>query len=228
MHCIFWSLYIILNVVHDNQPGKPWEIKERLLVYTVLYGKQYSVNMNWWSMKKLAPLSPLVSWWIADVCDHQMTKYKRPKRHWQYPNQNKIADQEWRLARMFPRFFGFDSTWFYFKLWLVRSLARFVGVVIGRSISFGLNSYYTHSKTASRVNWAPSRRCIWKNSGRSEASIHWACKVKFMNGWLIRQQPRWMLNFKLSLLTLMSRFSRVLLLLIFTEIMPKETVSSLK
>ena len=32
-----------------------------------------------------------------------------------------------------------------------------------------------------------------------------------------------MLNFKLSLLTLMSRFSRVLLLLIFTEIMPKET-----
>ena len=37
-----------------------------------------------------------------------------------------------------------------------------------------------------------------------------------------------MLNFKLTLLTLMSRFSTLLLLIIFTEIMPKETVSSLK
>ena len=52
--------------------------------------------------------------------------------------------------------------------------------------------------------------------------------MKFMNGCLSSQEPRWTLNFKLSLLTLMSRFSRVLLLIIFTEIMPKETVSSLK
>ena len=38
---------------------------------------------------------------------------------------------------------------------MIGSLARFVGVVIGRSISFGLNSYYTHSKTANRLNWHP-------------------------------------------------------------------------
>ena len=44
MHCIFWSLYIIFNIVHDNQPGKPREIKGRLLVYTVLYVKQYSCS----------------------------------------------------------------------------------------------------------------------------------------------------------------------------------------
>ena len=92
MHCIFWSLYIIFNIVHDNQRGKPWEIKGRLLVYTVLYVKQCSVNMNWLSMKKFVPLSPLVSWWVADVCDHQMTWYNRQKRYWQYPNHNKIAN----------------------------------------------------------------------------------------------------------------------------------------
>ena len=74
---------------------------------------------------------------------------------------------------------------------MIGSLARFVGVVISRSISFGLNSYYTHPKTANRLNWAPSRRCIWKNRGRSDASIYWACKVKFMNGWLSSQEPRW-------------------------------------
>ena len=42
------------------------------------------------------------------------------------------------------------------------------------------------------------------------------------------QEPRWTFNFKLPLLTLMSRFSTVLLLIIFTEIMPKESVTSLK
>ena len=42
------------------------------------------------------------------------------------------------------------------------------------------------------------------------------------------QEPRWTFNFELPLLTLMSRFSTVLLLIIFTEIMPKESVTSLK
>ena len=39
---------------------------------------------------------------------------------------------------------------------------------------------------------------------------------------------RWTFNFELPLLTFMSRFSTVLLLIIFTEIMPKESVTSLK
>ena len=42
------------------------------------------------------------------------------------------------------------------------------------------------------------------------------------------QEPRWTFNFELPLLTLMSRFSTVLLLIIFTEIIPKESVTSLK
>ena len=42
------------------------------------------------------------------------------------------------------------------------------------------------------------------------------------------QEPRWTFNFELPLLTFMSRFSTVLLLIIFTEIMPKESVTSLK
>ena len=35
------------------------------------------------------------------------------------------------------------------------------------------------------------------------------------------QEPRWTFNFELPLLTFMSRFSTVLLLIIFTEIMHK-------
>ena len=42
------------------------------------------------------------------------------------------------------------------------------------------------------------------------------------------REPRWTFNFELPLLTFMSRFSTVLLLIIFTEIMPKESVTSLK
>ena len=42
------------------------------------------------------------------------------------------------------------------------------------------------------------------------------------------QEPRWTFNFELPLLTLMSSFSTVFLLIIFTEIMPKESVTSLK
>ena len=42
------------------------------------------------------------------------------------------------------------------------------------------------------------------------------------------KEPRWTFNFELPLLTLMSRFSTVLLLIIFTNIMPKESVTSLK
>ena len=42
------------------------------------------------------------------------------------------------------------------------------------------------------------------------------------------QELRWTFNFERPLLTLMSRFSTVLLLIIFTEIMPKESVTSLK
>ena len=42
------------------------------------------------------------------------------------------------------------------------------------------------------------------------------------------QEPRWTFNFELPSLALMSRFSTVLLLIIFTEIMPKESVTSLK
>ena len=42
------------------------------------------------------------------------------------------------------------------------------------------------------------------------------------------QEPRWTFNFELPLLTLMSRFSTVLLLIIFTEILPKESATSLK
>ena len=42
------------------------------------------------------------------------------------------------------------------------------------------------------------------------------------------QEPRWTFNFELPLLTLMSLFSTVLLLIIFTEIMPKESVTSLE
>ena len=49
--------------------------------------------------------------------------------------------------------------------------------MIGGSVSFGLNSYDTHSTTVDRVNWTTLRRCIWKTSGQSEASIYWACKV---------------------------------------------------
>ena len=52
--------------------------------------------------------------------------------------------------------------------------------------------------------------------------------MKCMNGSLSDQEARWALNFKLTLLTLISRISTVLLLIMFTEIMPNETVSSLK
>ena len=137
--CHFTSFLILSMII-----GKPFRNIKRgvFCVYCIVSEALYPVNISWLSMRKFAPLLPLVSWWVADVCQQSPNDIiQRLKRYWQYPNHNKIianlynicfatprktvfsaADQEWRPSRsVFARFVGFDSTWFYFKFsWLVR------------------------------------------------------------------------------------------------------------